>query len=138
MVGRGGFGRPSREPPVPAVEEGDRRWASTPRMMVASIRMPPPSAVAKSSASVPGSSAKATNARKRISAALDISGGAADPSTTASSVEPVGRSLADPAMTVLGIHRDAEEEREDDDRQLDVDRLCAWMPQIASEPKPSW
>ena len=59
-------------------------------MIVASIKMPPPSAVAKIFASVPGWSAKATNARKRISAALVTRRPVRPiPSTTAASVEPV-------------------------------------------------
>jgi hypothetical protein len=59
-------------------------------MMVASIRIPPPSAVAKILASVPGCSAKASKARKRISAALVTSRPVRPiPSTTAVWVEPL-------------------------------------------------
>ena len=59
-------------------------------MIVASIRMPPPRAVAKIFASVPGVALKATNARPRISAALVTSRPVRPiPSTTAASVDPV-------------------------------------------------
>ena len=59
-------------------------------MIVASIRIPPPSAVAKIFASVPGLLLKATNARPRISAALVTRRPVRPmPSTTAVSVEPV-------------------------------------------------
>ena len=61
-----------------------------PRMIVASIKIPPPSAVAKILASVPGPALKATNARPRISAALVTSRPVRPmPLTTAVSVERV-------------------------------------------------
>jgi hypothetical protein len=65
--------------------------ARTPRMIVASMRMPPPSAVAKILASVPGWRAKATKAT-----VVCLSHAADDED--------------------LVVHRDAEEEGEDDDR----------------------
>ena len=59
-------------------------------MIVASIRIPPPSARAKILASVPGWAPNATNERPRISAALVTSRPVRPmPSTTAVSVEPV-------------------------------------------------
>ena len=100
--------------------------ARTPRMIVASIRMPPPSAVANIFASVPGVALKATNARPRISAALVTSRpGAAD----ALDDRGLGRAGAVVGLAHaaddehLVVHRDAEQEGEDDDRHLDVDRL---------------
>ena len=59
-------------------------------MIVASIRIPPPRAVANIFASVPGPALKATKARPRIRAALVTSRPVRPmPSTTAASVEPV-------------------------------------------------
>ena len=108
-------------------------------MSVASSRMPPPSAVANILASVPGGGAQGDEGEAEDQrGARDQAAGAAD----ALDHGGVGRAgavvgLAHPAEDEhLVVHRDAEQEREDDDRHLDVDRVVASMPQIASEPQP--
>jgi hypothetical protein len=72
--------------------------------------------VAKILASVPGLLPKATNARARISAALVTS----RPRSRSSGCGRTAPHPADDEDPV--VHRDAEQEGEDDDRHLDVDR----------------
>src|SRR5688572_22284607 len=95
-------------------------------MIVASIRMPPPSAVANILASALGVALKATKERPRISAALVTRRpGAADAFDDGGfhrACAVVG--LPHPADDEdLVVHRDAEEEGEDENGHLDVDRV---------------
>ena len=95
-------------------------------MIVASIRMPPPRAVAKIFASVPGVALKATKARNE-----DQRGARDEPAGAADAFDDGGLGGAGAVVGLahaaddedLVVHRDAEEEGEDHDRHLDVDRL---------------